>query len=141
MKLTYGILKTLINAGLSKKVRRSVEGGLSTDSDSAYRYAQSFLHGPFPLGEPAIAEEIETAYRYARYVLKGPFPMGEKVISQGASYSWWYVAEVLKGPFPMGEKVMAKSSAGDSYLTYLRHHGYTDDAERFKTMMREAGNE
>ena len=51
------------------------------DPQTAYWYARDVLHGPFKIGELAIAKDSDYSYLYAKCVLKGPFKLGELAIA------------------------------------------------------------
>lgn len=58
------------------KLPSSLEAVVALSAGFSYDYARRVLHGPFPLGEPAIAGS-PFSYYYARKVLEGPFPLGD----------------------------------------------------------------
>ena len=49
-------------------------------ADTAFYYAESWLCGRFELGEEAISKNSFFSYAYAIYVLNEPFPLGEPAI-------------------------------------------------------------
>jgi hypothetical protein len=67
---------------------------------AAYFYAKIILNGPFPEGEPAIAQSPKWSYYYAKEILQHRFEAGEPVLAH--SSSWWfdYWLNVLDGEWP-----------------------------------------
>lgn len=64
-----------------------------TSAKYSLRYAKHILCGPFPLGEPAIANDAKSSYWYALDALKQPFPLGEAAIATHVTYADWYSEE------------------------------------------------
>ena len=74
--------------------------------------------------EKTLARDPETAYKYAQHVLKGPFPLGEPSIAKDAWLSFFY-ADIIKGPFKLGEPTIKKSrymwSTYNSFIATLKN--------------------
>jgi hypothetical protein len=64
--------------------------------------------GPWPELEPALARDPETAFKYADYYLHGRFPLGEKMIAQHANAAYLYAMTILKDRFLEGEEAILK---------------------------------
>lgn len=136
MRLTVRVFKALNNnKKCSKRLRQLVDLAIAGDPTSAMQYARTFIHGPFPAGEPAIAKDAECSYYYASEVLHGPFPAGEPAIATRGGWAMIYARYILKGPFPLGEKAILSHGQHGAYLRFLELSGFTEDATRFRSMM------
>lgn len=85
--LSYDVLCELAENGyVSGQLRTKIEKGVATTPSMAYWYARHVLHGPFKLGEAAIAKDGVVSCYYAKRVLHGPFPLGEFAIAMHPSF-------------------------------------------------------
>lgn len=74
--------------------------------------------------EELFLKDPHFAEGYAHYVVQGPWPRGEPIIAQSARYSLLYAEDTLKGRFPAGEAVMRKDpKVWRQYQNFLRDHG------------------
>jgi hypothetical protein len=88
--------------------------------------------GPWPELEPALARDPDTAFRYANYYLNGRFPLGEKVIAQSPAAAYAYALLILKGRFPEGEEAILRDPKyGPMYQKNL-DEGFWDSENRKK---------
>jgi hypothetical protein len=76
-----------------------LEPALAKDPETAFKYADYYLHGRFPLGEKVIAQNPNTAYMYAMIVLGDRFPEGEEAILSDPKFGPKYQKDIDEGYF------------------------------------------
>jgi hypothetical protein len=103
------VLKALERHGYARRTIPAVQAEIlkAQSPEACYRFANQFLHKPWPEAEQVIAREGVPAFNYAKHVLDGPFPLGERAISMANSnIAYLYAKFCLKGRFLEGEPII-----------------------------------